>query len=104
MCPFVLLSINFKLYEQLLLARISPTIYSTTPIEQAGFRQGRSCMDQVLTLTIGIETGFQREKKVGVALIDLTAAYDVFWKHSVTAGNERHSVPENHLILGVHAE
>ena len=33
-----------------------------------------------LTLTTMIETAFQRGKKVGIASVDLTAAYDTVWK------------------------
>ncbi|KAJ8870533.1 hypothetical protein PR048_029556 [Dryococelus australis] len=48
--------------------------------KQAGFRNGRCCSDQVLTLTNFIEEGFQRKLKTGVVLVDLTAAYDTVWK------------------------
>ena len=49
------------------------------PPEQAGFRHGRSTTDQVTLLTDDIEVGFEHNHKVGVALVDLTAAYDTVW-------------------------
>ncbi|KAJ8867205.1 hypothetical protein PR048_031000 [Dryococelus australis] len=48
--------------------------------EQADFRNGRCCTDQVLTLTNFIEEGFQHKLKTGVVFVDLTATYDTVWK------------------------
>ncbi|KAI5696758.1 hypothetical protein M8J76_012403 [Diaphorina citri] len=50
------------------------------PPEQAGFRSGRNCTDQVLCLTNYIENGFQLGLKTAAAFVDLTAAYDTVWK------------------------
>ena len=49
------------------------------PQEQAGFRQGRSTVDQVTLLTQDILDSFQYNKKAGVVFLDLTAAYDTVW-------------------------
>ncbi|KAJ8868681.1 hypothetical protein PR048_030220 [Dryococelus australis] len=48
--------------------------------EQAGFRNGRICTDQVLTLTNFIKEGFRCKLKTDVVFVDLTAAYDTVWK------------------------
>ena len=50
-----------------------------TEAPRAGFRLGRSTTDQVMLLTDDIEAGFELNQKVGVALVDLTAAYDTVW-------------------------
>ena len=47
------------------------------PREQAGFRLGRSTVDQVTLLTHDIEDSFQHNEKAGVAFLDLTAAYNI---------------------------
>lgn len=44
--------------------------------EQAGFRKGKSCTGKILNMTQFIENGFEKKNITGVALIDLTAAYD----------------------------
>ena len=49
------------------------------PREQAGFRRGRSTMDQVTLLTQHIEDSFEHNEKAGVVFLDLTAAYDTVW-------------------------
>ena len=71
--------ISLKLLERLLLSRLDPVIDPQLPPEQAGFRHGRSTTDQVTLLTDDIEAGFEQKQKVGVALVDLSAAYDTVW-------------------------
>jgi hypothetical protein len=51
-----------------------------TPINQPGFRQHRSCTEQVMALTTHIEAGFQHQLKTGAVFIDLSAAYDTVWR------------------------
>jgi len=48
--PTALLSVDYKLLERLVCNRISDTINSVIPIEQADFRAARNCCNQVLTI------------------------------------------------------
>ena len=66
-----------------MLSRIEAKIDTVTPIEPGGFRQGISCNDQILTLTTSIESAFQRRKRVSIALVDLSSAYDTVWKQGL---------------------
>lgn len=68
--PIALLSVMLKLLERILYNRMEPEIEKVLPKEQAGFRKGRSCDDQVLSLTNYIETGYQQNLKTGVVFID----------------------------------
>ena len=83
--PISLLCTTYKLFEHLLLARLSPKVEPepVLPNEQAGFRPGRSCADQVLILTTFIEAGYHRRLKTGVALLDLSSVYDTVWRHGL---------------------
>jgi len=81
--PIALLSVSYKLLERLVFNRISDTINQVIPIEQAGFRSGRNCCDQVLALTTRIENGFEKQLKTATAFIDLTAAYDTVWREGL---------------------
>ncbi|KAI5732205.1 hypothetical protein M8J77_023312 [Diaphorina citri] len=81
--PISLLSCVYKLLERLLYNRVSDKILAAIPIEQAGFRPGRNCVDQVLSLTNHIEAGFQLKQKTSVAFIDLSAAYDTVWREGL---------------------
>ena len=58
--PISLLCHLFKLYERLLVKRLTPMIDGALPEQQAGFREKRSCLDQVANLVEHIEGGFQQ--------------------------------------------
>lgn len=53
------------------------------PMEQAGFRTGRRCLDQVLSLTIYIEAGLYNCPKTAAVLFELTSAYDTVWRRGL---------------------
>ena len=74
--PISLLSLSYRFLERLVLDKIMPSVENVLSVDQAGFRPGRSCCDQVLALTTYIENGFQSNLKTGVVFLDLTAAYD----------------------------
>ena len=71
-----LLCHTYKLYERIILNRISPTIEQHLIKEQAGCRPGKSCTSQLLNLTQYIEDGYQENMITGTAFVDLSAAYD----------------------------
>ena len=74
--PISLLCILYKLYERMIMARMSPTVEQQLSPDQAGFRPGRSCCSQILNLTQYIEDGFEARQITGAVFVDLTAAYD----------------------------
>jgi len=82
--PISLLCIPLKLYERLIYNRIQPITESFLPNEQAGFRPGRSCLDQAALLTEDIEHAFDQKLKAGIVLVDLSAAYDTVWHRGLT--------------------
>lgn len=55
----------------------------TLPKEQVGFRQNRSCCEQVLSMVTHVENGFQERRKSGAVFLDLTCAYDTLWKRGL---------------------
>jgi hypothetical protein len=81
--PISLLSIVYKLFERVLLAKIQTQIKKYLPVEQADFRQGRSCSKQVLLLTTFVENGFQKKLKMGTVFLDLSCAYNAVWKRDL---------------------
>ena len=86
-----------KLLERLLLSRLEPVIDPQLPHQQAGFRRGRSTTDQVTLLTDDIEAGFEARQKVGVVLVDLTAAYDTVWLRGLHL-KLLHMIPDGHMV------
>ena len=75
--PICLLCVPVKILERLIYARVDPITDPLLPREEAGFRHGRSAVDQVTLLTQDIEDCFSAKKKAGA--LDLTAAYDTVW-------------------------
>ena len=82
--PISLLCVTYKILERLIYARVEPLIDSLLPKEQAGFRRGKSTVDQVVLLTQNIEDSFEAKKKAGAIFVDLTAAYDTVWHRGLT--------------------
>ena len=81
--PISLLSVPFKVLERLILGRITSIMEPVLQPEQAGFRPGRSTVDQVLAITTYIENGYQNNLKTGFVFLDLTAAYDTVWHRAL---------------------
>ena len=82
--PISLLCVSFKISEKLIYARIEPIIDSLLPREQAGFRRGRSTVDQVSLLIQEIKDDVSAKNKAGAVFVNLTAAYDTEWHRSLT--------------------
>ena len=68
--PISLLCVPHKILERLIYARVKPLIDPLLPKEQAGFRRGKSTVDQVVLLTQNIED-FLRLKRRPVPLLQL---------------------------------
>ena len=95
--PISLLCVPYKILERLIYARVEPLIDPLLPKEQAGFRRGKSTVDQVVLLTQNIEDSFEAKKKAGAVFIDLTAAYDTVWHRSLTCKLLR-LLPDKHMV------
>ena len=72
--PISWLCISYKIFDRLIYSRIEPNIDPLLTHEQAGFRRGRSTVDQVALMTQQIEDCFLT-KKASSVFVDLTAAY-----------------------------
>jgi len=95
--PISLLCVQLKILERVVLSRIAPYVEKCLPDFQAGFRAGRSTIDQVLQLCSIIEDGFQLKQKTAVALVDLTAAYDTVWHQGLQLKLLR-TIRDKHLV------
>ena len=82
--PISLLCVPYKILERLIYARVEPLVDPLLPKEQAGFRSGKSIVDQVVLLTQNIKDSFKSKKKAGAVFIVLTAAYDTVWHRGLT--------------------
>ena len=57
--PISPLCVSYKILERLIYARVEPLIDLLLPKEHAGFRRGKSTVDQVVLLTQNIEDSFR---------------------------------------------
>ena len=94
--PIALLCVPYKILKRLLHARLEPVIDPKLPKEQAGFRRGKSTVDQVTLLTQDIEDSFQRGEKAGI-ILDLTAAYDTVWFRRLHL-KLLQTIPDRHMV------
>ena len=82
--PISLHCVPYKIFERLIDGRVEPIVDPLLRREQAGFRRGRSTVDQTVLLTQNIEDLFEDKKKAGAVFVDLTAAYDTVWHRGLT--------------------
>ena len=71
--PISLLCYTYKLLERMIL---NPITEHTIIKEQAGFRAGKSCTDQLLNLAPYIEDVYEKRLTTGTVFVDLSAVYD----------------------------
>ena len=71
-----LLSVPGKVFNRVLLERMKATIDAQLRDEQAGFRQNRSCTDQIATLRIIVEQSLEWNSPLYINFIDYEKAFD----------------------------
>ena len=67
------------------------------PKDQAGFRHGKSIINQVVLLTQNIEDFFEAKIKAGAVFVDLTATYDTVW-HSGLICKLLRLLPDKYMV------
>lgn len=67
--------------------------------QQAGFRKGRSCEDQILRIVQSIEDGLQNKpmQRSVIALLDFSKAYDTVWKEKLLLSMHEKGIPLKYL-------
>ena len=82
--PISLTSCIAKLFERMIGERLYQVAEKRGMLnyQQAGFRKGRSCEDQILRITQSIEDSFQQipRQRSALALLDFSKAYDTVWR------------------------
>ena len=74
--PISLLQSTYKLFSTILTKKISSTLETRQPVEQAGFRKGFSTIDHIHTLELLIEKYQERSRPLYLAYIDYKKAFD----------------------------
>ncbi|KAK6750571.1 hypothetical protein RB195_002504 [Necator americanus] len=74
--PICLLSVLYKVFTKIILTRISRTLDEAQPQEQAGFRQGFSCLDHIQTVSRVMEVCREYRLPLGLTFVDYEKAFD----------------------------
>ncbi|KAK6744007.1 hypothetical protein RB195_010982 [Necator americanus] len=74
--PICLLSVLYKVFTKIILTRISRTLDEVQPQEQAGFRQGFSCLDHIQTVSRVIEVCREYRLPLVLTFVDYEKAFD----------------------------
>ena len=79
--PISLLPVLSKLFEKILLKRLTPIVEAKVlvPKHQFGFRQKHSTIDQVHRITHNIEQALEEKKVCSAVFLDVSQAFDKVW-------------------------
>ena len=88
-----LLSIPGKVFNRVLLERMKDAIDDHLREQQAGFRKGRSCTDQIATLRIIIEQSAEWNSSLFINFIDYEKAFDSVDRESLWRIMRHYGIP-----------
>ena len=95
--PVSLTSCMVKLLERMIAERLYQLAETRNWFnkQQAGFRKGRSCEDQILRMVQAIEDGFQRKpmERSIMVLLDYSKAFDTVWRERLLLSMHEKGVP-----------
>lgn len=94
-----LLSIPGKIYTKILQQRLRKYAEEILGEEQAGFRMGRSTIDQIFTIRQIIEKYSAANKKVYHNFIDFRQAFDSIWQEGLWQALRFYGIPEKLVTL-----
>lgn len=94
-----LLNIINKLLALLILQRLAPIIEPLIRQEQAGFRPGRSCADQINTIRIIVEQSQEYNSHLYMLFVDFERAFDTVYRPAIWATLRSKGVPDKIVDL-----
>ena len=95
----MLLSIPSKILTRIILERLKTAIDKKLRPEQAGFRQDRSCTDQIATLRIIIEQSLEFQSTLYLNFIDFQKAFDSVDRNTIWKLLENYGIPDIFISL-----
>ena len=89
-----LLSVPSKILNRILLERMKLAVDTYLRDEQAGFRQNRSCTDQITILRIIIEQSLEWNSSLYICFVDFEKAFDSIDRQTLWKLLQHHGIPE----------
>ncbi|KAK2715633.1 hypothetical protein QYM36_010266, partial [Artemia franciscana] len=93
--PIALTSFIAKLYEKMIKLRFEPLIDNSLIAEQAGFRKGKSTLDNLIQLDHDIKKAFTRKRVVSTVFFDIKKAYDTLDPFAILRQAHKSNVGNN---------
>ncbi|RUS86850.1 hypothetical protein EGW08_005387 [Elysia chlorotica] len=94
-----LLSIPSKILSKIIIQRISKAVDQKLRNEQAGFRKGRGCCDQIFTLRNIIEQCTEWQRQLYINFVDLMKAFDSIHRDSLWRILCAYGIPEKIVLI-----
>ncbi|RUS68624.1 hypothetical protein EGW08_023614 [Elysia chlorotica] len=94
-----LLSIPSKILSKIIIQRISEAVDQQLRNEQAGFRKGRGCCDQIFTLRNIIEQCTEWQRQLYINFVDFEKAFDSIHRDSLWRILRAYGIPEKIVLL-----
>ena len=94
-----LLSVPSKILAKLIIMRISEAVDQRLRKEQAGFRKGRGCMDQIFTLRNIIEQCTEWQRQLYINYVDFEKAFDSIHRESLWRILRVYGIPQQIVLV-----
>ncbi|KAK6764609.1 hypothetical protein RB195_024799 [Necator americanus] len=95
--PICLLSVLYKLFTKIILTRISRTLDEAQPQEQAGFRQGFSCLDHIQNVSTVIEVCWEYRLSLVLTFVDYEKAFGSVETNAILSALVDQGVDESYV-------
>ena len=97
--PITLLRILYKLFAGIINRRIKEFLDASQCPDQAGFRKGFSCDDNIFTIVQVIEKLSEYQMPLWICAIDFKKAFDTVEHFSIWESLKAHAVPDNYIAV-----
>jgi exonuclease III len=100
-----LLCVTSKVFCSIILNRMMSELEGSIRREQAGFRPGRSCVDQINSLRIIIEQSVEMRSRLYMLFIDFQVAFDSLNRDCIWKALKKRGLPEKviNVIKGLYS-
>ena len=94
-----LLSVPSKVFTRIIFDRISVVVDTILREEQAGFRKGHSCVDQIHILRLLIDRCESLKSTLNLAFVDFEKAFDSVHRHTLWRIIEAYGIPSKYISI-----
>ena len=97
--PIAVIPILYKLFSKMLCARVKGQLEMQQSVDQAGFRSGFSCDDQLFTITMLCDKMKEYNLPLWVAAVDFQKAFDTISHRSLWEALREQEVPLVYIMV-----